>query len=170
MFEPVGPLITSIKNAGPLFYAAALIATLLLLFLPDSIIAQIGLTEFTLSHRSELGAALIGSASLLAVHSSFAVGRFAKGRWNKWRFQRNAREMLEELTAEEKEFLRPLILGGENTQYASISDGVANGLQARGIVYRASILSVPGTPGLLFPWNLRPYARKVLREEPYLLD
>jgi hypothetical protein len=170
MFEPIGSLINAIKNAGPVLYAAALAATSFLLFLPDDTITQMGLNEFRLTHRSELGATLLISASLLIVHALFAVGRSMRSGWKKWQFQRNARAMLEELTEEEKEFLRPYILAGENTQHASIYDGIANGLEARRIVYRASQMSVAGTPGLLFPWNLQPYARTMLSEEPYLLD
>lgn len=159
MLEWFGPFVTAIKNAGPLLYAAALIAALLLLFLPEPIVTQIGLTDFRVAYRRELGATLILSASLLAVQASFGVGQFGKGLWKEWEFNRSARATLRELTAAEKEFLRPYIVDGQNTKYVSIYDGVANGLQAKGIIYRASQLSVPGTPGVLFPWNLQPYAR-----------
>jgi hypothetical protein len=36
------------------------------------------------------------------------------------------------------------------------------GLVAKGVVYRASQVSVPGQPGMQFPFNLQPYARKLL--------
>jgi hypothetical protein len=88
------------------------------------------------------------------------VGNLAK----RWRFRRNTQTILRTLTKAEKEFLRSYILGDENTRYASIYDGVANGLQAKGIVYRASNISVPGTPGMLFPWNLQPDAREALNK------
>lgn len=86
------------------------------------------------------------------------------------RIHANIRQTLSELTGEEKEFLRGYILGGENTIYASIYDGIPNGLQAKDIVYRASSLSVPGAPGHKFPYNLQPYVRQILRRSPELLD
>jgi hypothetical protein len=170
MLESIGTFVTAIKNAGPPFTAAALVATALLLFLPDNIVGQMGLTEFRAAHRSEIGAVLVGSASLLAVQILLAVGRFIKRRWRNWRFKRNARTILEQLTEAEKDFLRPFILDGENTVYESIYDGVANGLQAQGVIYRASNMSVPGQPGILFPWNLQPHARKTLNDNLYLLQ
>ena len=73
------------------------------------------------------------------------------------------------LTADEKQMLRPYIFAGENTVYESIYDGVANGLVAKRILYRASNLSVPGTPGVLFPFNLQPQARIELTKHPDFL-
>src|SRR5450759_557295 len=110
MFEPIAPLITAVKNAGPPLYAAALVGSALLLFLPDSFISQIGLIEFRTAYRPELGAILIGSASLLVVYISLSAGRLAKSRWKTWRFDRNALQMLAELTEDEKQFLRPFVL------------------------------------------------------------
>jgi hypothetical protein len=102
----------------------------------------------------------------LASHAAHGIGNLIKA----WSFRRNLQSTLLALTQAEKEFLRPFIVQGENTQYKSIYDGVANGLQGKGIVYRASNLSVPGTPGMLFPWNLQPYARIALNKNRQLLD
>ena len=170
MLESIGSFVAAVKNAGPTLYAAAFVTSILLLFLPDITISQMGLTEFRAAHRSELGILLVGSASLLVAHTAFAISGLLKSKWRERRFQRNAQETLRGLTEEEKRFLRPYILDGENTRYESIYDGVANGLQAKGVIYRASNLSVPGVPGLLFPWNLQPFAREALSGDPNLLD
>jgi hypothetical protein len=77
---------------------------------------------------------------------------------------------LKSLTKDEKAFLRPYIVDDENTQYASIYDGVANGLLAKNIVYRASHITVPGMPGMECPFNLRSYCRKVLNRRRHWLD
>jgi len=100
---------------------------------------------------------VFGIAVLLVSLASHAAP--VAGNWiREWRFKKGLQRKLLELTQAEKEFLRPFILQGDNTRYVSIYDGVANGLQGKGIVYRASNLSVPGTPGILFPWNLQSYA------------
>jgi hypothetical protein len=169
MFEPIAPLITAIRNAGPPIYAAALAASLLLLFLPEPFIAQLGLATFRQSHRTELGVVLIASASLLVIHAAFATAPVVKRRWITWRFQRGTRTTLANLTVAEKQFIRPYIVEGENTRYLSIYDGVANGLEAKNIVYKASHVTVPGRPGMLCPFNLQPYARTYLNKKPELL-
>jgi hypothetical protein len=102
----------------------------------------------------------------LANHAMHGIGSWVK----EWRFRRNLQSTLLDLTHAEKEFLRPFILEGNNTRYVSISDGVANGLQAKGVIYRASNFSLGGRPGMLFPWNLQPYARRALNENRHLLE
>jgi hypothetical protein len=85
------------------------------------------------------------------------------------RFIKGVRYQLSLLTLDEKDFLRPYIWGGENSNYAQFSDGVANGLAAKNIVYRASNMSVPGSLAA-FPYNLQPYARAELIKHPHWLD
>jgi hypothetical protein len=113
--------------------------------------------------------ALFGAATFLVSVATHIVP-FAQNQWNTWRWHRETRRALADLTRSEKDFLRPFIIQGENTRYESIYDGVANGLQAKGIIYRASNLTVPGRPGMLAPCNLQPYARQVLNENRHLLD
>jgi hypothetical protein len=166
----VGSLVTAIRNAGPPLYAAALISTLLLLLLPDYIIAELALLQFRQAHRLELGVAFIASASLLIVQGLFALAPFLRTQWQMWRRRRDARETLAALTKAEKEFLRTFIIGGENTRFESLYDGVANGLIAKHILYRASQLTVPGMPGMLLAYNLQPYFRKMLNKNRHFLD
>jgi Super-infection exclusion protein B len=148
-------------------YAAVLIATLLLLFLPDPAITQLGLTEFTQSYRTYMGISLIASASLLSGHIIFAIATFVLSPWNTWRLNRNCIKKLAELTNEEKEFLLPFIVNGQNTQYAPINDGVVKGLELKRLIYRASTVSMSGFE---FAYNLQPYVRSLLKDRPHLLD
>jgi hypothetical protein len=69
----------------------------------------------------------------------------------------------------EKKFLMPYILEGENSCNVSIYDGVANGLRAKAIIYRASDITIPGVPGMLCPHNMQPYARALLNKHRRLL-
>jgi hypothetical protein len=170
MLESIAPLLTAIKNAGPKIYAGAFIASLLLLFLPANIIAEMGLTDFRLSNRPVIAAIFIISGSLLAVHIFFGGAPYAKSKLKNWSWRKATREYLTELTNQEKEFLRYYINEGQNTRYASIHDGVANGLVAKSIVYRASNFSVGGVPGNKFAFNLQHYARTYLNNNRGLLD
>jgi hypothetical protein len=139
------------------------------LFLPASLIQTIGLTEFREAHRMELGLALVASGSLLLIQLVIAIGNFLTAPIRRRRFSKDIRRQLESLTYEEKQFLRPYIYGGENTNYAQYSDGIANGLAAKKIIYRASQMSIPGTM-MAFPYNLQAYARQELSKHPHLLD
>jgi hypothetical protein len=131
LFESVAPIVIAMKNAGPRIYAAVLVATLLLLLLPNTLIVQLGLTEFRATYKTYLGIALIVSASLLATHLVFQFSYVAQSHWNEYRRQRDTLKTLGELTEEEKELLRPFILEGQNTCYVEYSDGVVSGLERK---------------------------------------
>jgi hypothetical protein len=164
--EWIGALITAVRNAGPPIYAAVLIATLLLLLLPDHVVAQIGLDEFGKSYRMYIGIGLIASASLLSVHILSAWHLFC---WNRWR-----RGVLTGLDCEHcmrlrkrKRSLWPIY--SSRRQYA-VRFGLqwsCTRLSCEGIAHRASTLSIPGGQ---FPFNLQPYARALLQKHPTLLD
>jgi hypothetical protein len=55
MFEAFGAVIAAVIKAGVPIYVSALIASTLLLFLPDSIASQIGIAEFRQLYRGYLG-------------------------------------------------------------------------------------------------------------------
>jgi hypothetical protein len=166
VFEWIGPTVTAIKNAGPPVYAAVFVSASMLLFLPDAIITQLGLTEFRESYRTYAGVALLASASLLVVQGILAIIPIILIPWQKWRWRRDTLELLSNLTEYEKAFLRPYIFDGENTQYAPYSDGVPRGLQSKRLIYRASEMSSPGGN---FAFNLQPRIRQLLNDRPDLL-
>ncbi|MGE9007247.1 super-infection exclusion protein B [Leptospira interrogans] len=168
--EFLAPVLTAIKDAGPRIYATVFVVSLCLVALPVNWIEAIGLTEFRASYRAFLALALITSFALLVVHFLFSLSKPIRKVYRNWRLDRNTKLVLSDLTKDEKILLRRYINDGENSCYQSIYDGVANGLEAKNIVYRASQLSVPGTPGQKFPYNLQPYARKILNKSPSLLD
>jgi superinfection exclusion protein B len=114
-----------------------------------------------------IGIVFIASASLFVVWIIFFVGAPILDALDTWRLRRSGLKTLRDLTDDEKRFLRPYIHGGENTQYAQYSDGVVRGLDHKGVIYRASNVSMPGGG---FPFNLQPYMRRLLREHTYLLD
>ena len=162
-------IITATKEAGPRIYCAVFIVCLALIGLPASWVQWVGLEKFKADYQLYLALGLIVSFALLLVHFLFWLGEPVRSLIQDWRFNRNVKLVLQDLTEDEKVLVRKYIFDGKNTCYESIYAGVANGLEAKGIVYRASQLSVPGTPGVLFPYNLQPYARKILQKNPSLL-
>jgi hypothetical protein len=165
--EWIGTLIAAILKAGLPLYIAVFIASALLLFLPQHVISHLGLDQFLASYRMYVGVGLVASASLLAANTLSFIASFVVEPLETWSLNRRGLKTLEELTSAEKDFLCGYIVTGDNTRYASISDGIAQGLVAKNLIYRASNLS---TGEMLFPFNLQPYARRLLREHPHLLD
>jgi hypothetical protein len=164
----IASTITAVLKAGWKLYLAALIASGAFLFLSDSLISQLGLDQLRHTYRMQAGVVLIVSASLLLTHLISVIWSAVLSPWHEWRFRRKIYNTLTELTEAEKDFLRPFIHQGENTQYAEIYDGIAKGLEAKQILYRSSNVGAPG--GFSFPYNMQPYARKLLIDHADLLQ
>lgn len=166
MFETVGAIIAAVLKVGVPIYVAALIASTLLLFLPDSIAHQIGVAEFRQSSREYVGGVFVISISLLAAYGLSATFGVIRNRLDDRKLRSLTLQSLRMLTSDEKRFLRPFITEGENTVYAAISDGISGGLVAKRIVYRSSNI----LHSFRAPFNLQPIARKLLTEKQTLLD
>jgi hypothetical protein len=169
VIETIASVFLAVLKSGLRIYAAVLVAASAALFLPAALLDALGLSEFRNAHRMEIGLAFLASGSLLLTHLLFAIGHLVLRPIHQRNFTRNIRETLATLTYDEKMFLRPYIHDGENSNVASYTNGVANGLVAKQILYRASNASIPGTM-LGFPFNMQPYARKELMKHPELLD
>jgi Super-infection exclusion protein B len=164
--EWVGSLITIVINAGTRIYVAALIASAAILFSPPSLVTQLGLDNFRQTYKAYIGTAFIVSLSLLITSMSSAVWSIILSPYRDRLERKKYITMFEELTFAEKRFLVPFIQDGENTRYADLHDGVARGLEAKGILYRPSNMAV----GFEFPFNLQPIARRILNDRPELLS
>jgi len=74
---------------------------------------------------------------------------------------------LQSLTPAERSVLAEYIVFNKSTTQQLISDGVAQGLVHKTILYRSTILS---DEWLAFGYNLQPWASKMLRAQPELLE
>jgi len=164
--EWIGSVLSTVINAGWKIYLAAFFASAALLFIPDSLITQLGLEEIRHSYRTYAGIVLVGSVSLLIVNITSSIVHMMLKPWRDRQFVRAVHRMLRELTQDEKDFLRPFIFGNANTVTSPINDGIAGGLAAKQIIYRSSNVSL----GLDWPYNLQPIPRKLLTAHPELLD
>jgi hypothetical protein len=147
-------------------YIAAFIASSLLLFLPEAAATLLGLVDFTHTYREYLGGTFVVSLSLLIAYGLVSVIQFATDWLDARRFRRHTLRALRSLTDPEKEFLRLFIVGGENTRYAPISDGITGGLVAKRLIYRSSNI----VERFNAPYNLQPPVRELLMSNPYLLE
>jgi Super-infection exclusion protein B len=164
--EWIGSLFSTVINAGWKIYLAAFLASAALLFIPDTLVSQLGLEEIRHSYRTYAGIVLVASASLLTVNIISGIVHLLLKPWRERQFNRSVHKMLRELTPEEKDFLRPFIFGNANTVAAPINDGIAGGLAAKQIIYRSSNVSL----GFDWPYNLQPISRQLFSAHPELLE
>ena len=136
-------------------------------------LSDLGILEPATTYRAYIGGTLIVTGGLLIAQASGAVLALLKRGFGK-RMKRIRRaealeaekEALQGLTGDERTYLAPFVLGGENTVYFHVQDGVAGGLEAKEIIYRASTVGdmING-----FAFNLQPWARQYLEEHPEIL-
>lgn len=143
-------------------WTLVLLVTLASLFFPHQVAASLGIEGLRNQFRPWLGVAALVSAAGLMIF----FGSGLEARWNLRKETKKAYAQLRNLTGEEKVLLAPYLAEQTNTQYFDIRDGIATGLQSRGILYRPTNLG-----NLLrgFAFNLQPWARSELEKHPELL-
>ena len=167
MFEAAGAVITAVLRIGAPIYGGVLIVTSFLLFLPEAIVQKIGFADIVETWRSYIGIIFLASLALLASSGISVLSQSVGNSLNNRRLQQLMLETLRMLTEDEKNFIRPFIINGENTRNAPIDSGIAGGLLAKGIIYRSSNI---GHVFAGFSYNLQPISRKLLSENLDLLD
>jgi hypothetical protein len=148
----------------PAAFLVAIVTVLaLILFLPEEYAKAIAVDSFREQYR-----VYIGPVFLLTL--SFCVARFYMSlmdSYNQKKALKSKQESLRKLTSEEQGYLIPFIAGKKNSIKVGLDDGVMAGLSAKGITYcptsRGSKLDG-------FAFNLYPWAREYLDENPNLLD
>jgi Super-infection exclusion protein B len=130
LLSGLGSLISTIVAAGAAIYAAVFIAAGLLLFLPVRFLNRLGLDQLGQSYRMYVGLAFLIAASLLFVRLILFLWQLISIPYENWLFEQRGVKLMRELTEEEKAFLRPYIVNGQNSRVAPVGDGVAQGLAA----------------------------------------
>jgi len=166
MLEGVASLLGSLRKMAPLSLMGVGIGSGVLLFAPQGLCDTLGTAELVKQHRSIIGLIFIGSWALLLAHLiSWGSKRVVAAR--KSRRQRAIQEsQLRDLTPEERHFLAPYAFKNQTTQRFACDDGIAGGLEAKGILFRSSKIFELDS----IPYNLQPWARKYLKVHPDLLE
>jgi len=140
-----------------------LLVTVPTLVVPRQIAALLGIETLRNQFRSLLGVATIFSIAGLVVF----VAATAEARWQQRKQTKKYFAELRALSPEEKDLLATYMSQQTKTLYFDMDDGIATGLQSRGILYR------PTTLGSLvdgFAFNLQPWVWNELQEHPELLQ
>ncbi|KPQ20221.1 super-infection exclusion protein B [Halomonas sp. HL-93] len=174
MIEAFSGLLSSIKQTSPVIFTGLAIASGIVLFGSGELIETIGLNEFRDANTPYIGGCFVLSLSIVFAQSITGLLSFSKAQVVKWQKSRKSRKLMElrkadlvNLTPNEKAYLAPYIFGEETTQYFLMEDGIKGSLEARNILYRASNMGdmVNG-----WAYNIQPWARDHLRNNPHLLE
>lgn len=159
---------------SPAILLGSALASGLVLFSSEPFMETLGLDAFRVANKPYIGGAFVVSIALLLSHSTFQLVSFAKGivsaRTAKKRAaaaEKARKQKLHELTPDEKAYLVPYVVEDANTQYFLIEDGVVGGLVQNGVLYQSSQIG-----SLVDGWafNLQPWAKTYLKENPNLLE
>ena len=151
------------KNIPAAFLVAITTVLALIIFLPAEYAKTLALDTFRTEHRTILGPIFLLSVSFIAAR--FYI--FIRSIFDKRKREEDRKKILHALTPEEKGYLIPYIIHGQNSVNAGMDDGIMTGLKAKGIVY------MPGSMGSVldgFAFNLQPWAREYLTANQHLLN
>lgn len=148
----------------PAAFLVAIVSVLaLILFLPEEYAKTLAVDGFRNEYRVFLGPAFLLTLSFCAAR----IFNFIMLGYRQRQTLKKRQEALHSLTPEEKGYLIPYIEDQQNTVHVGIEDGVMAGLRSKGITYLASNMGdiLDG-----FAFNLQPWAREYLENNPHLLD
>jgi hypothetical protein len=149
--------------SAPKVWGFVLLVSLPALLLPQSTAELLGIAGLRAQFRPWLGVAVFVSVAALLLNVGSAI-------WAWWqRRQRSAALRMEllDLSATEKQLLKGYLEQRTKTQYFTLTNGVATGLESRKILYRAANMGdmISG-----FAFNIQPWAWSELIEHPELLN
>ena len=166
MIDSISTMFASFKKIAPIPLLALGIASGFILFAPSKIIVVLGIELFKNNGQGVLGGVFVFSWAYLLAHLIVKIYGFISDKYNRRKTNKMRIGYLQQLTLQEKEYLRPYIVEGENTVKFRIEEGIVGGLTAKDILYRASTVG-----DLLdgFDYNMQPWARKHLESHRELL-
>ena len=148
----------------PAAFLVALLATLgLILFVPSKYASALAIDQFRDSYRIFLGPAFLLVFAFITARIYTSIEQHFANK----KALKNFQQSLHNLTSEEKGYLAHFIGEEKNSIYVGMDDGVMAGLRKKGITYLAA---QQGSLLEGFAFNLQPWARDYLLENPQLLD
>lgn len=169
MFEG---FLTSFSSLKPITIKVAIAAIILsgfLLFFPAGLLDKLGLKELVDGSKAAIGMLFVFSASVVFAEGVFLVGRTGKKLIEEARYRANMKKFLGQISGDEKAVLKSYIEHDVATKHFSISSGIGQSLEAKGILTRSSNFGVAGS-GDCFPYFIQPVAKAELLRNPSVLD
>lgn len=161
-----GKFIEGLKLPPTILFGVS-IATGFLSFAENDILMKLSLQNFKSKYGMWIGLIFVVSCALLIGYMSIHVWKIVQRKYKSIMMMLYRKKKLHELTKEEKRILQKYFI--EDTKSVSISynSGIASELEYFKIIYRSSNVS---QIGLIFPYNIQPWAYKYLKKRPKLLQ
>ncbi len=139
--------------------------------LPKSWRTHLGYDELIKPYRGLINLVALASIVLLLVMFIGWLISSAKPpitkKWKQWRLNRKAPILLKALSGQEKSYVAKFVQADRSTLPFSITDGVINGLEGKGIVSRGSEFPIHLDR---FDFNLHSWAQRTLQKYPELKE
>ena len=135
----------------------------LILFLPEELAKLVAVDGFREQYRVYLGPAFLLTVSFCAAR----IYMFFMRGYDQKKALKSKKKSLHKLTPDEKGYLVPFVINQQNSINVGMDDGVMAGLRSKGITYTPTRM---GSVLDGFAFNLQPWAREYLEENPQLLD
>ena len=156
LMESIGEATKTFNNLAVKPLLAVALASGFLLFSSAPLVAKPGMTTLIADYRSWLGLALGISCAYLLAHALVFLAQYGRATLEA-RAARKARvAFLKGLTPDEKSRLVPYIHDPWASVVYQITDGVVQGLVAKGILFRAANVG----HGTGFSFNIQPWVRQ----------
>jgi len=157
------PKLFNSLSSTPIFVFLALsLFSGIILFSDVSLLSTIGLKAFQETYFGMLGLIFLFSNCILMSKIIIIILNKLKNISFENNNNKVRKTYINNLTYDEKTYLKPYIINETNTQYFHVTDGVCGGLFQKGILYRAS---PNGDMIHGFPYNINPWAKDLLTEK-----
>ncbi len=166
LIESIGNALNTLNNLAVKPLLAVAVASALLIFSPAPLAANLGITKLVAGYRSWLGLALVVSCAYLLAHALVFFARKSRDIFDARANRKTRMTYLKDLTPDEKDRLVPYIHGQKSSVVYQITDGVVQGLVAKGILFRSANVGY----GTSFSFNIQPWARQEIEKNYALLD
>ena len=163
-------ILNTLKSGARIVVIVALTSGMILVLheLAPEITQKYNLSEYIEGYKPLLLVAILLGIATVIVNTIFTFKEYIGRKLTVWREDKRRHEILGALSKDEKKFLSRYIENDTSVQRDDYSAGIGNGLQAKGIVFRTSIVAAQGTES--FPYTIQPWALKILRKKPKYLE
>lgn len=133
--------------------------------LPKACRLYLGYDESIQPYRGWISLLGVASGAYWFVMVAAGFPQWALDKLWDWILLKKAQTNLSKLARDEKEYIAKYIQGDISSRYFHPGDGIINGLEAKRVVYRASVISKHGP---CFAYNLRPWVLQAFDKYPDL--
>lgn len=164
------PKIKDWVNLGVVPIIGLLIFSSLLIFLPESVIQNIGLKALSEEYKIHIGLVFIFSIAFLVAYSLNGLWRVFLGTWlHEQASLYFLKKEATDLTNEEKLLLKSFLENKTRSMNLSLKNGVVLGLEKRRFIIRSGNLGTD-IASMSFPYAIQPWAWEYLNKHPELLE